>query len=323
MKRMKEGAYIAQRRMNGRCGAALAMSSTWCTELVSNGVGEDLGVGGHCTHHIDPIHSRANDVEEIKAIPLSPSSLSSAFLHNDQLREGHSIPLIVPSTAVNIARFFTSVTLMSYHNEYQRTGIAASRAKSDCFMAVPLLWSERQDRSWGRSDWEGEDAPEALVPIVAALPSGIEASPLVCLGVYCHRYWKWRPIQLLEVLGRPLSALVWPWRYAHGISHAEYGVWVMQWKNMMLVDAKLKLRRVKSFWSWLVASALWTYVRRTTADTRTKPKRFLDFYFLFFIFFFSCLIIIISLSHIIIFISFNNLMSREGSRENDRFFKKL
>ena len=28
MKRMKEGAYIAQRRMNGRCGAALAMSST-------------------------------------------------------------------------------------------------------------------------------------------------------------------------------------------------------------------------------------------------------------------------------------------------------
>ena len=31
----------------------------------------------------------------------------------------------------------------------------------------------------------------------------------------------------------------------------------------------------------------------------------------------------ISLSHIIIFILFDNLMSREGSREGDRLFKKL
>ena len=100
---------------------------------------------------------------------------------------------------------------MSYHNEYQRTGIAAVRARGDRSWQCPSC-DRRSSIVVEGGAAEKEDAPEALVPIVAALLSGIEASPLVFLGapgVYCRRHWKWRPSQLLEVLGKPLSALAW------------------------------------------------------------------------------------------------------------------
>lgn len=55
--------------------------------------------------------------------------------------------------------------------------IAASSARSVHITAMLRLWSRREYGSLGRRDEGVDNVPEALVPVVEALPLGSEASP--------------------------------------------------------------------------------------------------------------------------------------------------